>query len=314
MVALGGNALQRAGGSGTWGESVEQMRRTATALTQVVQSGHEMLLTHGNGPQVGALLRSSELSARDVPPRPLYVLGAETEGQIGYLIAQELTRALARAQTPRTVIPVLCRVIVSSKDPAFQKPEKPVGRYYPETEARQLRKSEGWSMEYDGARGGWRRVVPSPQPIGWVEKDILSHLLSPGWGGRVIPVLAGGGGIPVVERGRGVFEGVDAVIDKDLTAAMIGRDAQAETLAILTDVPAVAVGFHRPWERWLGEVGVSDMKRYLDAGEFGRGSMAPKVEAVLKFLSGGGRMAVITDAPSLERALRGEAGTRIVRD
>jgi carbamate kinase len=313
MVALGGNALQRAGGSGTWAEAVAQMHATASTLATLVRGGCELLLTHGNGPQVGDLLRAEELAAREVSARPMYVLGAETAGQIGYLIAQELTKALRRARAPRAVVPVICRIIVSRNDPAFEHPEKPIGRYYSETEARVLRKREGWEMVYDGARGGWRRVVPSPKPIGWAERDILPRLLSPGWGRRLIPVLAGGGGVPVIERERGIYEGVDAVIDKDLTAAMIAHYADADILAIVTDVPAVAIGFRRPWEKWLRRATDEEMQRYLAGGEFGKGSMAPKIEAALGFLAGGGKSAVITDPPSLARAIRGEAGTRIVR-
>jgi carbamate kinase len=289
------------------------MRLTAPALAHVAASGHELIVTHGNGPQVGALLRQNELAAREVPPRPMYVLGAETEGQIGFLIQQELTAALSAAKVPRIVVTLISRIEVSPRDPAFKHPSKPVGGYYPEEEARVLRKREGWEMVYDGARGGWRRVVPSPKPVRWVESEAVRQLLGSGWGERWVPVVAGGGGIPVVARGGGLFEGVEAVIDKDRTAALIAAELGVELLAIVTDVPAVAVGFRKPWERWLGEVTAAELEEHHRRGEFSEGSMGPKVTAGLDFLAAGGKRFVITDTPSLDRALRGEAGTRVSR-
>ncbi|MCI4339729.1 MAG: carbamate kinase [Thermoplasmata archaeon] len=314
LVALGGNALQRAGGDGSWAEATAQMRATAPVLAQLVQDGHELLVTHGNGPQVGALLRQNELAEREVPPRPMHVLGAETQGQIGYLIQQELTAALERAKVPRVVVTLVSRIEVSARDPAFKRPTKPVGRYYSETEARILRKREGWELIFDGARGGWRRVVASPKPVRWVEAAAVQQLVRSGWGERWVPILAGGGGIPVVARGGGLYEGIDAVIDKDLTAALVAGELGVEVLAIVTDVSGVAIGFGKPWEKWLGEVTPGELKTALERGEFGEGSMAPKVAAGLSFLERGGRRFVITDIPSLGRALRGEAGTRVHRD
>jgi carbamate kinase len=314
LVALGGNALQRAGGHGTWPEQVAQMRVTATVLATLVVDGEELIVTHGNGPQVGTLLRQNELAERELPRRPMDVLGAETQGQIGYLIEQELTAALVQAKVPRTVVALVSRTVVSRRDPAFRRPNKPVGRYYTEPEARTLRKREGWQMVYDGARGGWRRVVPSPEPIRWVEGEGLRELLPRGWGTHLVPVVTGGGGVPVVEKSKGVYEGVEAVIDKDRTAAIVASTLGADTLAILTDVPAAAIGFQKPWEKWLGEVRASEMEAYFHRGEFGEGSMGPKVGASLEFIRAGGRRAIITDPPSLNRAMRNETGTRIVPD
>jgi len=311
VVALGGNALQRAGGEGTWAEQVTQMRETARVLASVVADGAELVVTHGIGPQVGELLRQNELAERELPRRPMDVLGAETQGQIGYLIQQELTAALVEAAAPRTVLAFVSRTLVARRDPAFRHPTKPVGRYYTESEARTLRKREGWQMVYDGARGGWRRVVPSPRPLRWVEGESLQKLLPRSWGRHIVPVVTGGGGIPVIEKRRGHFEGIEAVIDKDRTAALVAHAFNADTLVILTDVPAAAIGFGRSWEKWLGAVSISEMQTYLDRGEFGEGSMAPKVEASLAFLRSGGRRAIITDGPSLGRAIRDETGTRI---
>ena len=313
LVALGGNALARAGGDGSWAEATAQMRATVPALAQLVGDGHQLIVTHGNGPQVGALLRQNELGAREVPGHPLDVLVAETQGQIGYLIQEELSAALLAANLARVVVTLVSRIEVSAKDPAFRNPSKPVGRYFSEEEARLLRKREGWQMTFDGARGGWRRVVPSPKPVAWLEREVVREALERSGAGGWIPVVGGGGGIPVIRRAKGVYEGVDAVIDKDRTGALIANDLGVESFAIVTDVPAVAVGFRKPWERWLGVVGADELQRYLQNGEFGEGSMAPKIEAGLDFLRGGGRRLVITDIPSLGRALRNEAGTRVDR-
>jgi carbamate kinase len=311
LVALGGNALHRAGGSGSWPEARAQMHQAVGVLAEIAAGRDELVISHGNGPQVGALLRQNELASREIPVRPMDVLGAETQGQIGYLIQTELTPALHRRKVDRSVLTVISRTEVSPSDPAFSHPSKPVGRYYPEDEARVLRKQYGWAMQYDGVRGGWRRVVPSPRPVRWIEGSAVRSLLESGLGERWIPVVSGGGGIPVVRRVDGTYEGVEAVIDKDLAASLVARELGVDTLAIVTDVPGAAVGFGKPGERWLGEVSRDELAGLQKRGEFAEGSMGPKVEAGLEFLAAGGRRFVITDIPSLARALRGEAGTRV---
>lgn len=313
LVALGGNALQKAGGSGSWVDSVAQMRLTAPVLARLARGDTELIVTHGNGPQVGALLRSTELAAREVPARPLDVLGAESEGQIGYLIAQELTQALHSEKVDRGVLPILSRMEVDPKDPAFRQPTKPIGGFYTEDDARRLRKREGWSMEPDRARGGWRRVVPSPRPQRWVEGEAVRALFDAGLGRRVIVVTGGGGGIPVIRRAGGALEGVEAVIDKDLAAALIAETLGVRTFVILTDVAGISVGFGTRWERWLRDTTLEELERYRAAGEFPPGSMGPKVEAGVRFLQGGGEEFIVTDIPSFDRALSGEAGTRVRR-
>jgi len=311
LVALGGNALQRAGADPSWTAARQQLRSTVPVLAEVAREGHELVLTHGNGPQVGALLRQNELASSEVPPRPLDVLGAETQGQVGYLVQSELTPALRRAGVERSVLTVISRTEVAARDPAFRRPTKPVGRYYTEDEARTFRKRFGWAMTFDGARGGWRRLVPSPRPVRWLEGHAVRRLLEAGLGTTWIPVVSGGGGIPVVRRANGVYEGVEAVIDKDLAASLVARELDLDTLAIVTDVPGAAVAFGKRGERWLRDVSRSELEEWARRGEFGEGSMAPKVEAGLEFLRHGGRQFVITDIPSLPRALRGEAGTRV---
>ncbi len=310
VVALGGNAIQRAHDHGTWAEAVRQVRRTARVLASLVGPARELIVTHGNGPQVGSLLREAELGAAEVPVPPMHVLDAETEGQLGYLIAGELEAALRRRGRPRTVLPIISRTEVSAADPAFRRPTKPVGRFYTAEEAQRRQRDAGWVMREDRARGGWRRLVPSPRPRRWLEGPAVRRILDAGLGDRCLFIVAGGGGIPVVRRGDG-WVGVDAVIDKDRGAALVADALGAETLVVVTDVPGAAVGFRTARPRWLGEVPRAELARLARRGEFEEGSMGPKVEAGLTFLTGPRRRFAITDLGSLPRALAGRAGTRV---
>jgi carbamate kinase len=239
----------------------------------------------------------------------MYVVDAESEGQIGFLVAQEL----AKTHHPRAVLPIISRTEVSRRDPAFRNPTKPVGSYYTANEAKRLRAQNGWTMREDRRRGGWRRVVPSPRPLKWLEGNAVRAAMDAGLGSRCVFVVTGGGGIPVVRSRGGRWQGVDAVIDKDRSAALVALQLGASTLAIVTDVPGAAVGFGTSRQRWLGRTTTKELESCLKAGEFGVGSMRPKVSAVLEFLKGGGRRAVITDIPSLRAALAGRAGTRVAR-
>lgn len=311
LVALGGNALGRSGGTGAWTESVLEMRQSAQRLARLVPAGHRLFLTHGNGPQIGRMLLQNEIARTEVPIRPLDVLVAESQAQIGYLIASELTPELRRAGAPRTVLAFPSRMVVSATDPAFGHPDKPIGPYYSEAQSRLLRKNRGWTLLADAARGGYRRVVPSPRPVVWVEAAAFRRLVDSRAADLLVPIVAGGGGIPVLDRGGGRYEGVEAVIDKDRSAALVGRALDVRQLVILTDVPEVRVGFRRPFERPLGEVGAKELRGYLDHGEFGPGTMAPKIEAALDFVAGGGRSVLITDFAHLIEGLAGRAGTRI---
>lgn len=286
------------------------MRRTAKALASVVTPAQELIVTHGNGPQIGTLLREAELGVAEVPVPPLHVLGAETEGQLGYLIAQELGSELVRRRIARTVVPIVSRTEVSARDPAFRAPTKPVGRFYSASEAVAFRRELGWTMREDPKRGGWRRLVASPSPLRWLEGRAVRSMLDRGLGARCIFVVTGGGGIPVVAR-AGRWEGVDAVIDKDRAAALVGETLGAESLAVVTDVPGAAVGYASTRPRWLREVELPELIRYWRDGEFGEGSMGPKVEAGIRFLRRGGRRFIITDIRSLRKALGGRAGTQV---
>lgn len=311
LVALGGNALHRAGGDGSWREAQARMHATAAPLAELAAEVQELVITHGNGPQIGSLLRQNERASSEVPPRPMDVLGAETQGQIGYLIQSALDPALRRLKVDRTVLTIVSRTEVSPRDPAFRRPTKPVGRFFSEEEARVYRKRFGWSMGLDAARGGWRRLVPSPRPLRWLEAPVVREMLRSGRARRWIPVVTGGGGIPVVQRKGGAYEGVEAVVDKDLTASLVARELRLDTLAIVTDVPGAAAAFGRHGERWLGSVRREELEQLYARGEFAEGSMGPKIEAGLDFLRQGGRQFIVTEIPSLARALRGEAGTRV---
>ncbi len=310
-MALGGNALLPRGARGSWEEARSRMRATAQTLARIARRYRPLVLTHGNGPQVGLLLRQSELAAREVPPSPLDVLDAETQGEVGYLIQSELEPALRRAGSRLDVLALVCRTEVRGSDPAFRRPTKPIGRFYSEQEARLLRKQHGWTMAHDPARGGWRRLVASPVPLRWLEGPAVRRLLSSSAGRSCVLVVSGGGGIPVVRRSRANYAGVEAVIDKDRAAALVAHELGLPTFVIVTDVPGAAVSFGRPGERWLHETSREELERYWRAGEFAEGSMGPKVEAGLDFLRRGGRRFVITDIPSLARALDGHAGTRV---
>jgi len=312
LVALGGNALEPAHGTGTWPEAVRVMRRTAGPLASLVVAGHELVVTHGNGPQVGNLLREAELAASEVPAPPLFVADAESEGQIGFLIAQELSAALRRSAVARAVVPVVSRVEVDARDPALRSPTKPVGSFYTAAEARRLKARNGWTLREDPERGGWRRLVPSPRPRRWLEAPAIRRALDRGLGRQCVFVVTGGGGIPVVRGPNGGWRGVDAVIDKDRAAAVVARALGCSTLLVVTDVPGAAVRFGKPGQRWLRDVPAAELRRLLRAGEFGAGSMGPKVDAVLDFVAHGGREAIITDIRSIRASLRGRAGTRVV--
>jgi len=277
------------------------------ATRGLIQAGHDVVLTHGNGPQVGNILLQNEETRHLVPAMPLDVCGAESQAQIGYVLAQSLRNEFASRKIERDVVCVVTQVLVDAKDPAFANPTKPIGPYYTREDEIIVKKAKGWKMVYD-ERGGWRRVVPSPRPIDIVEKDVLRRLVGNG-DGRVV-IAAGGGGIPVVRR-DGKLVGVEAVIDKDLAAAVLARSIGWKHLVIATDVLRVALDFGKPSQRFLDRLTASEARKYLAQGEFPPGSMGPKIEAVVEFLEAGGEHAVITDLEHLGPAVDGKAGTRI---
>jgi carbamate kinase len=305
VIAIGGNALLP---SGVPAEAAAQRRRieeTASALADLVAQGHDLIVTHGNGPQVGNILVQNEESRHLVPAMPLDVCGAESQAQIGYLLGQALRNEFGSRGIRRGVACVITQVLVDANDPAFANPTKPIGPYYSREDEIVVKRAKGWKMVYD-QRGGWRRVVPSPRPLEVIEADEIRRLFA---GGQVV-IGAGGGGIPVVRR-DGRLVGVEAVIDKDLAAALLGRSIGWTHLVIATDVPHVALDYGKPSQRFLDHLSVAEAKKHLAAGQFPPGSMGPKIEAAIDFLQGGGEGVVITDLEHLVPAVEGKTGTRI---
>jgi carbamate kinase len=307
VIAFGGNAIAPAGTAGTAGEQTTNIWRTMAQVAELVAEGlDELVLTHGNGPQVGNVLIKNELARDVVPPVPLDWCVAQTQATIGFTIADTLTYELRCRELERPVVPVVSRVQVALDDPAWQRPSKPIGPYLTdETEVRR-REAEGQRFARQGERG-WRRVVPSPEPLVSVDRPAVELLLEDG----AIVVANGGGGIPVVEDGRGPLRGVEAVIDKDLAGALLAEELGATTFAILTDVRGVAVGYGTPTQRWLGEVDVTELRRLQLEGEFAAGSMGPKVEAACRFAERTGGRAVIASLDAAVDAMHGDAGTQV---
>jgi carbamate kinase len=307
VVAIGGNALLPPGASSDASAQRRRIEATSARLADLVKEGHDIVLTHGNGPQVGNILVQNEESRHLVPAMPLDVCGAESQALIGYLLAQALRNEFGARGIRRGVACLLTQTLVDSADPAFGNPTKPIGPYYTREEEIIVKKAKGWKMILD-QRGGWRRIVPSPKPREIVEADEVRRLVDDG-GGRVV-IAAGGGGIPVVRR-DGRLVGVEAVIDKDLASALLGRSIGWTHLVIATDVPQVAVDYGKPSQRLLDHLSVPEAKKHLAANQFPPGSMGPKIEAAIDFLEGGGERVVITDLEHLVPAVAGKAGTRI---
>ncbi|HIP99039.1 TPA: carbamate kinase [Candidatus Bipolaricaulota bacterium] len=310
VVALGGNAILRRGQKGTFEEQLENVYHTAQQLAEMVLSGQwRIVITHGNGPQVGNILLQQEAAKHVVPPMPMDVCGAESQGLIGYMIQQSLRNILAekgRGDIP--IATVVTQVLVDKSDPAFQNPTKPVGPFYTEEEAKRLRVEKGWHVVEDAGRG-WRRVVPSPDPKAIVEREAIRMLVE----NRAIVIASGGGGIPVIQEDKGL-KGVEAVIDKDLAGERLAEDVKANVFLILTDVNRVKLNYGKPDERPIDRMTVEEGKRYMAEGHFAKGSMEPKVKAAIRFVEAGGERAVIASLDQAVAALAGEAGTQVVRE
>jgi carbamate kinase len=306
VVALGGNALLRRGATDTFEEMYRAAREAAEYVADIAAAGWEVVVTHGNGPQVGRILIQQEAAAHTVHPMPLDVCGAESQGQIGYLLQVTIGDVFFERAMERQVATVLTLARVRPDDPAFTNPTKFVGPYYEEDEARRLEADRGYTMRPD-PHGGWRRVVPSPKPYSIVETPVIERLVA----GGVIVIASGGGGVPVVEDGPRLV-GREGVVDKDLAAAILAHEVRATTLLILTDVKKVQRGYGSFMPEDIDRLTVSEARKLLRAGEFGAGSMGPKVEAAAGFVKAGGVRAVIAELSEASRALRGEAGTEVV--
>jgi carbamate kinase len=311
VIAVGGNALILEGQRGTIAEQFENARATARHIASLVAIGWQVVVTHGNGPQVGFILLRSELTNDELPiPRlSLDMAVADSQGGIGYILGNSLSQELGRRGLADRVVCLLTQTVVDPDDPAFRHPTKPIGSAYSVDEAEQHRKSQGWTMVEDAGRG-FRRVVASPQPKRIVETEAVRRLLQDGF----VVLAAGGGGIPVVEDQPGVYRGVEAVIDKDLSSALLAASLGAPYFAVCTGVEKVAVRFRKPDQRWLERVTVAELRDFQAQGEFPEGSMGPKIRAAIEFLERGGKEVVITSEEHLEAALEGRAGTHIVAE
>ncbi|WGU97556.1 carbamate kinase [Paenibacillus dendritiformis] len=305
LIALGGNAILQADQTATYETQLQNIQTCCTIIANIVHKGYRVILTHGNGPQVGHILLQNEMAKDSVPMLPLHVCSAESQGFIGYMMQQSLLNELTRQGIERQVVCLVTSVEVSPDDDAFGRPTKPIGSFYSKEEAERLAAEKGWTVKEDSDRG-WRRVVPSPHPRRIIGSKVMRELLD----ANHIVIAAGGGGIPVIRTGDGMLEGVDAVIDKDRTGSLLAKEIGADTFIMLTDVEHVFINFGEPEQQALGAVSIEDATRYLSAGQFGKGSMEPKMNAAVDFAKSGGT-AIIASLRNADLALEGKAGTRI---
>ncbi len=308
LVALGGNSLLHPDDDGTVEEQYERMRSTCRILGDMIESGYELVLTHGNGPQVGNILMQNELSSQVVPPMPLDVCVAQSQGQIGYIFQQVLTSELIERGIERQVCSLVTQVLVDEDDPAFGEPTKFIGPYYPPSEAERLREQKGWKMK-EAENGNYRRVVASPKPKRIIESSIIRDLVFSGDEGHVV-IAAGGGGVPVIEKNGG-FKGIDGVIDKDLASAVLAADIKEEFFIMITREDKVYLNYGESDQKPLDSISKEEAKRYLEDGHFPPGSMGPKIKASINFLERGGKKVLITSSDELSSALEGNGGTYI---
>ncbi len=309
VVALGGNAITRENQIGTIDEQFANTRQSLEGIAALVHLGYNVLITHGNGPQIGNELIRVEEAGNLVPTLPLGVLVGDTEGGMGYMIEQCLINVLKDANIERETCCLVTQVMIDPNDPAIANPAKYVGPFYTAEEAAELKKTRGWNIKEDRGRG-FRRVVPSPTPLSIVQKDVIRKLVKH----QVLVIAAGGGGIPVFQAENGWLEGLDGVIDKDLASALLGNEVGAGELMILTGVDQVAINFRQPDEQYLDRMTVSEARKYLDEGQFPPGSMGPKIKAAIRFLEGGGEKVTITSIEKSGEVLQGDVGTVIVND
>ncbi len=309
VVAVGGNSLIKDSAHQTVPDQWNAVRETATHIAEMIGQGWNVVVTHGNGPQVGFILLRSELSRSKLHPVPLDSCGADTQGAIGYMIQLALDNEFKRRGIQREAITLVTQVLVDASDPAIQHPSKPIGQFYSEEQAREYMTKDGWAMVEDAGRG-WRRVVPSPRPKEIIEKHAIQAMIQAGF----ILVACGGGGIPVIRDAQGNLQGLEGVIDKDLASSLLASSIHADLLLISTAVEKVALNYRKPDQRDLDQLSFSEAKRYFAEGHFAKGSMGPKVQAALEFLEHGGKAALITMPETIGRALAGETGTWILPD
>ncbi len=310
VVAIGGNSLITDNKDPSVPRQWDAVRETTRNVADMVEAGWTVVVTHGNGPQVGFILRRNELAAAEVHPTPLDLIVADTQGSIGFMLQQTLNNEFLQRKISRQCITLITQVRVEAEDPAFEHPTKPIGSFLDEASAREFER-EGWQVVEDAGRG-WRRVVASPEPIEIVEEKAIADAVRMGW----IVVSVGGGGIPVVRNAKGELRSVYAVIDKDRASSLLASSIDVDLFLISTGVEKVAINFGKPNQQELDQMTQSEARRYMAEGHFAPGSMKPKIEACLRFLDHGTKpdaVALITNPANLGRALRGETGTRIVR-
>lgn len=312
VVAIGGNSLIKDPQHQTVEDQYLAAKETTYHIADMIEAGWDVAIGHGNGPQVGFILRRSEIAAKveGMHEVPLDVCGADSQGAIGYALQQNLQNELYRRNIKKNVATVITQVLVDKNDPAFKSPTKPIGGFMDKAEAKRREKEMGWNVVEDAGRG-WRRVVASPIPKEVVELETVKALIKAG----VIVITVGGGGIPVIDVGDGEYRGVAAVIDKDYASSLLAREIQADLFLISTAVEKVALNFGKPNQKWIDRMTLSEAKQYLAEGvHFAKGSMAPKIQAIIWYLEAGGKQALITNPENIGRALRGETGTWIVPD
>ena len=308
LVAMGGHAFMQSGERGTIEDHERNAQRIATVLMTLVERDYRMIITHGNGPQVGHLLLQNELSKTESPEMPLDVLVAMTEGSLGYILQQALLNELRARDIRRYVVTVVTQVLVGQDDPAFKSPTKPIGPFLSREEAENRRDRLGWAIREDAGGRGWRRLVASPQPTRVIQADMIREAAQAGH----IVIAGGGGGVPIKIGNDDAYEGVEAVIDKDLTSALLAASVGAELLIMLTSVPQVFKNFGQPDQAALGAVTLAEIQQLHLESPFPPGSMGPKIDGVIEFLRRGGRRALITDAETLPLAIQGCGGTHLV--
>ncbi len=308
LIAIGGNSLIRAGERGTVAEEQANARKTAHAIVALIRLGYRLVITHGNGPQVGAQLLRSERCGDQVPSQTLDVCGAASQGEIGYILTQAFEEELSLAHLNVPVASVITQVLVAYDDPAMTRPTKPIGPFYSRVDATELSRQLGWTIVEDAARG-YRRVVPCPQPVEIVELPAIRDLVSAG----VLVIACGGGGIPVI-RQNGILKGIEAVVDKDPSSALLASELAAEILVICTATDSVYLDYRKPTQRLLSQARVSELQRYDESGQFPAGSMGPKIKAAIQFLQRGGQEVIICSYKNLLEAVKGPAGTHILPD
>jgi carbamate kinase len=307
VVAIGGNSLIKDKAHQTVEDQYDAARETSLHIAKMIGDGWDVAVSHGNGPQVGFILRRSELASRELHEIPLDVCGADTQGAIGYSLQQNLYNHFLQLGISKHIATVVTQVEVDADDPAFFKPSKPIGSFMDEAQAMTRRDEEGWDVTEDAGRG-WRRVVASPKPMRIVEEPAVKQLISAG----IVVVTVGGGGIPVVADENGTLRGVAAVIDKDFASGLLANNIGANLYLISTAVEKVALNFGTPEQRWLDHMTVAEAKQYLEEGvHFAKGSMAPKIQAAIDFIEAGGEKVIITNPENIERALAGETGTHM---